>query len=198
MQVILLERVENLGHIGDEVKVKDGFARNFLLPKNKALRATDSNRKAFEARRADIEAKNAERRSEAEVSSKELDGMTFVVIRQASETGQLYGSVSTRDIADAATEAGANVQRTQVKLDKPLKTLGLFPVRIILHPEVSAEVTINIARSADEAERQARGEDVLARVDEIDEDEAEETAEADAETPEGEEAATSEEADQTA
>ncbi|MEE2692265.1 MAG: 50S ribosomal protein L9 [Pseudomonadota bacterium] len=163
MEVILLERVENLGQMGDVVKVRDGFARNFLLPRKKALRANDANRQLFAAQRADLEARNLERRKEAEAAAAKIDGLAFVVIRQASETGLLYGSVSTRDIAETAAAEGVSFDRTQVRLDKPLKALGVFPVRIMLHPEVSVTISINVARSLEEAERQARGEIVLAR-----------------------------------
>lgn len=163
MEIILLERVENLGQMGDVVKVRDGYARNYLLPRRKALRANDSNRKLFEGQRADLEARNLEKRAEAEAVAKKLDGRSFIVIRQASESGLLYGSVSMRDIADTASESGVAVDRAQVRLDKPLKTLGIFPVRIALHPEVSVKIDINVARSPEEAERQARGENVLAR-----------------------------------
>ncbi|MEQ8178543.1 MAG: 50S ribosomal protein L9 [Amphiplicatus sp.] len=163
MEVILLERVENLGQMGDVVKVRDGFARNFLLPKKKALRANDANRELFATQRADLEARNLERRKEAEAAAGKIDGRTFVVIRQASESGMLYGSVSTRDIADKAGEDGVSIDRTQVRLDKPLKALGVFPIRVMLHPEVSVTVNVNVARSVEEAERQARGENVLAR-----------------------------------
>ena len=166
MDVILLERVENLGQMGDVVKVRPGFARNFLLPRKKALRANDENKKIFEAQRADLEARNLERRKDAEGAAKKLDGRSFVVIRQASDAGLLYGSVSPRDIAEAAESEGVKVDRTQVRLDKPLKTLGISKVRVVLHPEVMATIEINVARSADEAERQARGENVLARVEE--------------------------------
>lgn len=162
MQVILLERVENLGQMGDEVKVRDGYARNYLLPRKKALRANDANRALFAAQRAELEARNLERRKEAEAAAAKLDGRSFVVIRQASETGLLYGSVTTRDIAAIAAEDGVQIERAQVRLDKSLKTLGIFPVRVALHPEVSATIQINIARSPEEAERQARGENVLA------------------------------------
>jgi len=161
MQVILLERVENLGGIGDEVKVRDGFARNFLLPQKKALRANETNRKSFEARRAEIEARNAEARKVAETSSKSIDGQSYVLIRQAGEAGQLYGSVSARDIADEIVKAGANIDRSAVILDKPIKTIGLYDVRLRLHAEVSVKVKVNVARSTDEAERQARGENVI-------------------------------------
>jgi large subunit ribosomal protein L9 len=162
MDVILLERVENLGQMGDVVKVRAGFARNYLLPQKKALRANDDNKKVFEAQRAELEARNLERKKEAEAAAKKINGMSFIVIRQSSELGVLYGSVSTRDIADAASEGGVKIDRAQVRLDKPLKSLGVSQVRIALHPEVDARININIARSADEAERQARGEDVLA------------------------------------
>lgn len=162
MQVILLERVEKLGQIGDEVKVKDGFARNYLLPKKKALRATAKNRAVFETQRAQLEARNLERKSEAEKVGKKLGGKAFVLLRQAGDRGQLYGSVSPRDIADVITAGGFSVDRTQVPLDKAIKTIGLFPTSIVLHPEVRVSVTINVARTEDEAERQSRGEDVLA------------------------------------
>lgn len=173
MEVILLERVEKLGQMGDVVKVRAGFARNFLLPRKKALRANEDNKKIFEAQRADLEARNLERRKDAEGAAQKLDGRSFVIIRQASEAGLLYGSVSTRDIADAAAAEGVKVDRAQVRLDKPLKSLGISKIRVMLHPEVSATIEINIARSADEAERQARGENVLQRVEE--KPEAEET-----------------------
>ena len=162
MQVILLERVESLGGIGDEVKVRDGFARNFLLPQKKALRATDANKKLFEAQRAAIEARNAEARAAAEKSSGKIDGSSYVLIRQAGEAGQLYGSVSSRDIADEIVKAGAKIDRGAVVLDKPIKTIGLYDVRVRLHAEVVANVKVNVARSADEAERQAKGENVIA------------------------------------
>jgi large subunit ribosomal protein L9 len=182
MEVILLERVENLGQMGDVVNVKPGFARNFLLPQKKALRANDTNKKAFETQRVDLEARNLERKSEAEAAAKKIDGSAFVVIRQASETGGLYGSVSTRDIADAATNDGVKIDRGQVRLPKPLKSLGVFAVRIVLHPEVDASIDINIARSQDEAERQARGENVLdARDDDDDKTETEDTVDTKAE-----------------
>jgi large subunit ribosomal protein L9 len=171
MEVILLERVEKLGQMGDVVKVRPGFARNFLLPRKKALRANDANKKIFEAQRADLEARNLERRKDAEAAAKKLDGRSFIIIRQASETGLLYGSVSTRDIAETAATDGVKLDRSQVRLDKPLKTLGISKIRVILHPEVSATIEVNIARSVDEAERQARGENVLARVEEKQEEE---------------------------
>ena len=162
MQVILLERVEKLGQMGDEVKVKDGFARNFLLPKKKALRATKANREYFQTQKAQLEASNLKAKGEAEKVGKKLDGQTFSLIRQAGDRGQLYGSVSPRDIADAITAGGVTVSRTQVPLDKAIKTIGLFPVSVVLHPEVRVTVTINVARTDEEAERQAKGEDVLA------------------------------------
>lgn len=176
MDVILLERVEKLGQMGDVVKVRAGFARNFLLPRKKALRANEENKKVFEAQRADLELRNIERRKEAEGAAKKLDGRSFVVIRQASEAGLLYGSVSTRDIADAAEAEGVKVDRAQVRLDKPLKTLGVSKVRVMLHPEVIATIDVNVARSADEAERQARGENVLLRVEEKPEQEGDANA----------------------
>jgi large subunit ribosomal protein L9 len=156
MDVILLERVERLGQIGDVVKVKPGFARNFLLPKKKALRATEENKKRFEAQRAQIEANNLKRRQEAEKISDKVDGLKVVIIRQASETGILFGSVSTRDIAEGVTKAGFTIDRAQVKLDKPIKTLGLHDVRVALHPEVIVKVTANVAKSEDEAAAQEK------------------------------------------
>src|SRR5579863_7906108 len=161
MKVILLERVERLGSLGDVVSVKDGFARNFLLPRSKALRATEANMKVFEARRSDIEANNAKARDAASKSGDKLDGSSYVMIRQAGESGQLYGSVSGRDVADAVNAEGGKVDRPMVILDRPIKTLGVHPVRVRLHPEVTITVNINVARSQDEAERQARGENVL-------------------------------------
>ena len=162
MDVILLERVEKLGNIGDVVNVKPGFARNFLLPRNKALRASEANKKRFEANRAHIEAENAGRRDVAIEESKALDGKSIILIRQASNTGQLYGSVATRDLAEALTADGAHVARNQVILDKPIKALGVHTVKISLHPEVSVTVTVNIARSPEEAELQAKGVNVSA------------------------------------
>lgn len=171
MEIILLERVENLGQMGDVVKVRPGYARNFLLPSKKALRANDANKKIFESQRAELEARNLERKTEAEQVAVKIDGKAFVLIRQASEMGMLYGSVTTRDIAEAAAAEGVKIERGQVRLDKPLKSIGLEKVRISLHGDVSAIVDVNIARSPDEAERQARGEDVLARdVDKDDDD----------------------------
>ncbi len=160
MQVILLERIGRLGQMGDVVKVKDGFARNFLLPQGKALRATDDNRKHFETVRVQLEARNLELKGEAEGVSGKLEGKTFVTIRQAGDTGQLYGSVSTRDIAEVIAAGGFDVNRNQILLDKPIKALGVHPIRVQLHPEVIVKVTMNVARSDEEAQRQARGEDV--------------------------------------
>jgi large subunit ribosomal protein L9 len=162
MQVILLERVEKLGQMGDEVRVKDGFARNYLLPKKKALRATKANREFFQNQKAQLEARNLERKKEADAVAKKLDGKSFVLLRQAGDRGQLYGSVSPRDIADVITAGGFTISRTQVPVDKAIKAIGLVPVDVVLHPEVRVHVTINVARTEDEAERQARGEDVLA------------------------------------
>jgi len=161
MKVILLERVEKLGVIGDVVSVKDGFARNFLLPRSKALRANNANLKVFEGQRAQIEARNAELRAEAEKVGETLDGTSYILIRQAGESGQLYGSVSGRDVSDAINAEGGKVDRTQVILEKPIKTLGVHTVKVRLHAEVTVSVDINIARSQDEAERQARGENVI-------------------------------------
>jgi large subunit ribosomal protein L9 len=170
MQVILLERIGRLGQMGDVVTVKDGFARNFLLPQGKALRATEANRKRFERERSQLEARDLELKSEAQGVSTKLDGKSFIILRQAGETGQLYGSVSTRDIATAVTEGGFSIERRQVMLDRPIKALGLHEVRISLHAEVEPRVTINVARSADEAARQARGEDVTRATTEAEED----------------------------
>jgi large subunit ribosomal protein L9 len=170
MQVILLERIGRLGQMGDVVNVKDGFARNFLLPQGKALRATEANRKRFERDRSQLEARDLELKSEAQGVSAKLDGKSFIVIRQAGDSGQLYGSVSTRDIAAAVTEGGFSIERRQVLLDRPIKSLGLHEVRISLHGEVEPRVTVNVARSADEAVRQARGEDVSRAMTEAEED----------------------------
>jgi large subunit ribosomal protein L9 len=170
MEVILLERVAKLGQIGDVVRVRDGFARNFLLPHGKALRATKDNRTKFEAMKVQLEARNLELKGEAEVVSKRLDGQTVVLLRQAGEGGQLYGSVSTRDIAGALTQSGFTVDRGQIVLNTPIKSIGLIKVPVQLHPEVVLSVTVNVARSADEAERQARGEDLTkTRTDEEEE-----------------------------
>ena len=160
MQVILLERIGRLGQMGDVVNVKDGYARNFLLPQKKALRATEDNRARFDKDRAQLEARNLELKKEAEAVAAKLGGKTFLAIRQAGDTGQLYGSVTSRDISEVITAGGFSLDRRQVVLDRPIKTLGLQPIRIALHPEVLVNVSLNIARSQDEADRQARGEDV--------------------------------------
>ncbi|MBC8020051.1 MAG: 50S ribosomal protein L9 [Methyloceanibacter sp.] len=170
MQVILLERVGRLGQMGDVVTVKDGFARNYLLPQGKALRATDANRKRFERDRAQLEARDLELKSEAQGVSTKLDGQSFIVIRQAGDTGQLYGSVSTRDIATAVTEGGFTIERRQVMLDRPIKTLGVHAIRVQLHAEVEPHITVNVARSPDEAARQARGENVTKATTEAEDD----------------------------
>jgi large subunit ribosomal protein L9 len=156
MDVILLQRIEKLGQMGEVVKVKPGFARNYLLPQKKALRATEANRARFEVQRAQLEATNLARRQEAEKISGKVDGLTFVIIRQAGETGHLYGSVSARDVAMAATAGGVTIDRAQVLMDRPIKMLGLHPVRVALHPEVIVTVTANVAKSADEAEIQKK------------------------------------------
>jgi large subunit ribosomal protein L9 len=169
MQVILLERVEKLGHIGDVVTVKDGFARNFLLPRKKALRANESNRKLFEANRAQIEADNASRKADAEAAASGVDGKSVTLIRQASNTGQLYGSVSARDIVEALAEDGAKVLKNQVQLGSPIKAIGVYEVKIALHAEVAVLVKVNVARSPEEAELQAQGVDVMASMFERDE-----------------------------
>ena len=168
MEIILLERVEKLGAIGDVVKVKDGFARNYLLPNKKALRANKSNRRLFEANRARIEEDNASRRTDAEKAAKDVDGKTVQLIRQASNTGQLYGSVSARDIVELLDAEGAKVTKSQVVLDRPIKALGVHEVKIALHPEVSVTVKVNVARSPEEAELQAQGVDVMAQMFERD------------------------------
>jgi len=160
MDVILLERVGKLGNLGEVVQVKDGYARNFLLPSGKALRANKANKESFEADRAAIESANAEKAKSAGTDAGKLDGESFILIRQAGESGQLYGSVSPRDIAEAATASGIAVNRGQVELDTPIKTIGLHEVRVALHAEVDATITINVARSKDEAEAQARGENL--------------------------------------
>jgi large subunit ribosomal protein L9 len=187
MKIVLLERVAKLGQMGDVVSVRDGFARNFLLPQGKALRATKANMERFEGERVQLEARNLERRQEAEGVATKLDGYSIVVIRSAGETGQLYGSVSTRDIAESLTEAGFSIVRSQVDLQTPIKTIGLSGVMVRLHPEVEVTVNVNVARSADEATRQAAGEDLTLRdhdqfefEPEDDEDEAEGDDEAEA------------------
>ncbi len=169
MQVILLERIEKLGTIGDEVKVKDGYARNFLLPRGKALRANAANRKVFESNRARIESQNAERRSQAETDAKKVDGVSIQLIRQASNTGQLYGSVTARDLAELLEAEGHKVAKNQIVLDRPIKAIGMQDVKIALHPEVSVTIHVNVARSPEEAELQAQGVDVMAQMFERDE-----------------------------
>jgi large subunit ribosomal protein L9 len=202
MEVILLERVEKLGAIGDVVKVKDGFARNYLLPRKKALRANDANRKVFETNRARIEEENASRRGDAEKASKGVEGKSIQLIRQASNTGQLYGSVSARDIAEALEGVGASVAKGQVVLDRPIKAIGLHEVKIALHPEVVVVVKVNVARSPEEADLQAQGVDVMAQMferdtatfTEADDPNAEPGVMADAPAPEGEEEGEAEQA----
>ncbi|MDJ0685599.1 MAG: 50S ribosomal protein L9 [Alphaproteobacteria bacterium] len=180
MELILLERVEKLGQMGDVVKVKPGFARNFLLPQGKALRATEANRKRFETERAQLEAQNLERKQEADSVAEKMADMSVVIIRAASESGQLYGSVNGRDIAEAVSDAGVSVTRTQVVIDRPIKTLGIFDQTIRLHPEVSVAISINVAQSAEEAEAQAdrvaRGEPALLTAALADQQEAAEIA----------------------
>lgn len=176
MDVILLERVESLGQMGEVVTVKNGYARNFLLPQKKALRASKESLVYFETQKAQLEAQNLQRKSEAETVGESMAGMTVVLIRQAGDTGQLYGSVSSRDVAEAVTDAGSTIDRRQVQLEKPIKELGLHEISLRLHPEVDIGITVNVARSVDEAEAQARGENVLTRADEFefdDEDDAE-------------------------
>jgi large subunit ribosomal protein L9 len=165
VDLILLQRVEKLGQMGDRVKVKPGYARNFLLPQKKALRATKDNLARFDEQRVQLEAQNLKRREEAERIAERVGGLSVVVIRQAGDSGSLYGSVSGRDVAEAATEAGLSISRQQVVLEHPIKTLGLAPVRVLLHPEVVIRVTVNVARSQEEAERQARGERVGAEAE---------------------------------
>ena len=207
MEVILLERVEKLGAIGDVVKVKNGFARNYLLPNKKALRANDANRKLFETNRARIEKENEEKRGDAEKASKGVDGKTVKLIRQASNVGHLYGSVSARDIAEALEGVGAKVAKSQVVLDRPIKAIGVHDVKIALHPEVAVMVKVNVARSPEEADLQAQGIDVLQQMFEeeaapivaedlapVAEEAAEETTEAAAEAPADEETPAAEEA----
>jgi large subunit ribosomal protein L9 len=169
VELILLQRVEKLGQMGDVVKVKPGYARNFLLPQKKALRANKDNRAKFEQQRAQLEAQNIKRREEAERIAERVVGLSVIIIRQAGESGSLYGSVSARDISDAATEAGLSINRSQVVLEHPIKSLGLSQVRVSLHPEVSIPVTVNVARSPEEAERQARGERATGTADDDDE-----------------------------
>lgn len=169
MQIVLLERIAKLGQMGDVVTVKDGYARNYLLPQGKALRANKANLKRFEQDRAQLEARNLERKQEAEAVNGKLDGESFVIIRQSGDTGQLYGSVTTRDVAELLSDKGFSAARNQVVLGSPIKTLGLHPVTVVLHPEVSSSVIVNVARTEEEAERQAAGEDVTA--EQLDDDE---------------------------
>jgi len=202
MEVILLERVEKLGAIGDVVKVKNGFARNYLLPNKKALRANDTNRKLFESNRARIEEDNAEKRSEAQTAAKSVEGKSVQLIRQASNVGHLYGSVSARDIAEALEAVGAKVAKSQVVLDRPIKALGVHDVKIALHPEVAVMVKVNVARSPEEADLQAQGIDVMSQMFERDtapviEDEAVEAEDAATEAKEVAEAAQPTEAAET-
>lgn len=171
MQIVLLERIRKLGQMGDIVTVKDGFARNFLLPTGKALRATKANIARFETQRAQLEAVNLERKSEAEAVGEKLEGKTFVAIRQAGDTGQLYGSVTTRDIAEVVIADGFTIERNQLELQNPIKTLGLHSVDVSLHPEVDVKIVINVARTDEEAERQAAGEDITLDKDEYELDE---------------------------
>jgi len=191
MQVILLERIAKLGQLGEEVRVRDGYARNFLLPQGKALRATKENRARFEAQRAQLEARNLETKNEAQKLSEKLQGQSIVLVRQAGETGQLYGSVTARDLAEALTEAGFTVAKRQIVLNTPIKTIGLHQIPVSLHPEIEVTITANVARSAAEAERQAAGEDLTVRAEEARFEtfnpEAEETETAPA-APEGEQA----------
>jgi large subunit ribosomal protein L9 len=189
MEVILLERVAKLGAMGDTVRVRDGFARNFLLPQGKALRATAANKDKFERDRAELEARNADRRKSAEVHVGDLDGQTFVILRQAGEAGQLYGSVNIRDIAEAASSTGVTVERTQVLLDTPIKTVGMYDVKVALHPEVIVTIKVNVARTADEAEAQSQGAVLTGPVSDRAEARAAAQALLEEELPEGEEAA---------
>ena len=180
MDIILLERVGKLGHIGDTVRVKDGYARNFLLPRGKALRATADNKKKFEGMRADLEKRNLEAKGEAGKLASKVDGKSFVVLRQASEAGQLFGSVTTRDIARMIADEGADIAKGQVAINAPIKSIGQYKVPIALHPEIEVAVTVIVARSADEAERIKRGEDVTVRRTEEEEEAAEAAANAEA------------------
>src|SRR5262245_56257686 len=180
MEVILLERIAKLGQMGETVRVKDGFARNYLLPQGKALRATSANKAKFEGMKKELEARNLELKGEAGKVGSKLNGQSFVVLRQAAETGQLYGSVSARDLADIITKSGITVERSQIALNAPIKGIGQHKVPIALHPEVEVTVTVNVARSADEAERLARGEDVITRREEAEDDEADAAAKAEA------------------
>ena len=197
MEVILLERIAKLGQMGDTVRVKDGFARNFLLAKGKALRATKENKARFDVMRKELEARNLENRGEAEKIASKLNGKSFVVLRQASETGQLFGSVSTRDLAALIGEGGFTVSRNQIALNAPIKTIGQHKVPVALHPEVDVSVTINVARNADEAERVARGEDISTRRTEAEEERAAAAANAEAFFEPGAEGAKDEESEET-
>jgi large subunit ribosomal protein L9 len=185
MEVILLERVAKLGQMGEVVRVKDGFARNFLLPQGKALRATKDNRTKYEGMKAQLEARNLELKKDADSVGSKLNGKSFIVVRQASDVGQLFGSVSARDIADLVTKDGFSVARSQIALQAPIKVIGMHKVPVALHPEVEVAIILNVARNADEAERQARGENVTQRREETDAEEAAATAEAFFEKPEG-------------
>ncbi|MFG1425350.1 50S ribosomal protein L9 [Roseixanthobacter glucoisosaccharinicivorans] len=189
MEVILLERVAKLGQMGEVVKVRDGYGRNFLLPNNKALRATKANKAKFDQMKVQLETRNLELRKEAEGVAEKLNGQSVVILRQAGESGQLYGSVSTRDLAEALVKAGFTVDRQQIELNHPIKTIGMHTLPVRLHPEVEVSVTANVARSVEEAERMARGEDLRTRRDEDEEAEAEAAAERDATLAEAEEAA---------
>ncbi len=176
MDVILLERIPRLGQMGETVKVRDGFARNFLLPQGKALRANEANKKRFEAERTTLEARNLERKNEAQSVAEKLDGKSFIVVRSAGETGQLYGSVAARDVVAVLAEEGFDIGRNQVELNQPIKAIGLHEIALLLHPEVEVKVEFNVARSSDEAERQAKGEnlnsaDAIYGVEETEEDE---------------------------
>ena len=185
MEVILLERIAKLGQMGDTVRVKQGYARNFLLPKGKALRLTDANRKKFEEQRVQIEARNLEQKREAEAVAEKLVGQSFVVIRSASNTGSLYGSVTTRDIANSAESTGAAIGRHQIALDRPIKEIGIHPVTVVLHPEVEASISINVARSDEEADLQAKGlsiDDADEDAEDIESSEQNESTEEDAES----------------
>jgi large subunit ribosomal protein L9 len=184
MEVILLERVGKLGQMGEVVRVKDGYARNFLLPQGKALRATKDNRTKFEGMKVQLETRNLELKKDADVIAAKLNGQSFVVVRQASDVGQLFGSVSARDIATIITDGGFSAERSQIALHNPIKLIGLHAIAVVLHPEVEAKISINVARNADEAERQARGEDVTRRRDDEEEDAAAAEAAAFFEKPE--------------
>ena len=185
MEVILLERVAKLGQMGEVVRVKDGFARNFLLPQGKALRATKDNRTKYEGMKAQLEARNLELKKDADSVGGKLNGKSFIIVRQASDVGQLFGSVSARDIADLVTKDGFSVARSQIALQAPIKAIGMHKVPVALHPEVEVTITLNVARNADEAERQARGENVTQRREDTDAEEAAATAEGFFEKPEG-------------